>query len=210
MEHQIAKNLLEVEAVFLRPNAPFTWASGIKSPIYCDNRLLLSFPEKRKMVVSGFVSMIQQHYPDVDMIMGTATAGIPWAAMVGEQMELPMGYVRSSNKAHGKENKIEGRVMRGMKVVVIEDLISTGGSVKDVIAALRSAGCEVLSVVAIFTYLLPKAKCTFEDMQVELKTLSNYDYLLTAALQLDYIKEADLQKLQAFKKDPNDASWMKQ
>ncbi|MDL2276903.1 orotate phosphoribosyltransferase [Breznakia sp. OttesenSCG-928-G09] len=210
MEKQIAKNLLEAEAVFLRPNDPFTWASGIKSPIYCDNRLILSYPDKRRMVVDGFVKLIKSEYPDVDMIMGTATAGIPWAALVADQMDLPMGYVRSSNKSHGKENKIEGKVTSGMKVVIIEDLISTGGSVKGVVEALRDTGCEVLSVVAIFTYLLPKAQAAFDEMKCQLKTLSNYDYLLETALEMDYIKDEDLSKLQAFKQNPSDDSWMKQ
>ncbi len=133
MEHIIANNLLEIKAVSLRPNEPFTWASGIKSPIYCDNRLVLSFPQKRKIVVDAFVERIQSEYPDVQALMGTATAGIPWAAMVADQMELPMGYVRSSNKSHGKGNKIEGKIEQGMKVVIVEDLISTGGSVLDVV-----------------------------------------------------------------------------
>lgn len=207
-EKVIAKNLLDVEAVYLRPNDPFTWASGIKSPIYCDNRLVLSYPEKRDAVVSGFVSMIRREFPDADMLMGTATAGIPWAAMVAQELYKPMGYVRSSNKSHGKENKIEGKVTPGMKVVVVEDLISTGGSVKDVIDALRDAGCEVLGVAAIFTYLLPKAKQAFEDMNCELRTLSNYDYLLEAAVENDYIQEADLKKLQAFKANPTSDAWM--
>lgn len=209
MENKIAKNLLEVEAVFLRPNEPFTWASGIKSPIYCDNRLILSYPAKRDIVVEGFVSMLAKEYQDVDMLMGTATAGIPWAAMVAAKMQLPMGYVRSSNKSHGKGNKIEGKVTPGMKVVIIEDLISTGGSVKDVVDTLRDAGCEVLGVVAIFTYLLPKAIETFKAMDCKLSTLSNYDALLEAALELDYIKHDDLEKLKAFKLNPNDDSWMK-
>lgn len=208
MEKQIAEHLLTAKAVYLRPKEPFTWASGIQSPIYCDNRLLLSFPDKREAIVTSFVEKIQSSYPQVDMIMGTATAGIPWAAMVAANMQLPMGYVRSSNKAHGKENKIEGKVEAGMKVVIIEDLISTGGSVKDVVEALRDAGCEVLGVVAIFTYLLPKATQAFTNMNCEWKTLSNYDYLLDAALELDYIEDQDLKKLKAFKQNPNDAGWM--
>lgn len=208
MERVIAKNLLEAKAVFLRPNEPFTWASGIKSPIYCDNRLILSYPDKRHAVVNAFVEKIKTEYPQTQMIMGTATAGIPWAAMVAEAMQLPMGYVRSSNKSHGKENKIEGKIQPGMKVVVIEDLISTGGSVKDVIEALRDAETDVLGVVAIFTYLLPKATQAFEAMDCELKTLSNYDYLLEEALSLDYIQANDLKKLKAFKDNPADDSWM--
>lgn len=208
MEKLIAKNLLEAEAVFLRPNDPFTWASGIKSPIYCDNRLILSYPDKRTAVVDGFVELIKKEYPDVEVIMGTATAGIPWAAMVADKMGLPMGYVRSSNKAHGKGNKIEGKVDEKAKVVIIEDLISTGGSVRDVVDSLREANTYVLGVAAIFTYLLPKATNVFKDMKCELRTLSDYDYLLEAALELDYIKDKDLEKLKAFKNNPNDSAWM--
>ncbi|MDQ0362200.1 orotate phosphoribosyltransferase [Breznakia pachnodae] len=208
MEKLIAKNLLEAEAVFLRPNDPFTWASGIQSPIYCDNRLILSYPDKRTAVVEGFVKLIKKEYPDVEVIMGTATAGIPWAAMVADKMGLPMGYVRGSNKAHGKGNKIEGKVDANAKVVIIEDLISTGGSVRDVVDSLRDANTHVLGVAAIFTYLLPKATSAFEDMKCELRTLSDYDYLLEAALELDYIKDRDLQKLKAFKNNPNDSAWM--
>jgi len=155
IEKTVAKNLLDIKAVSLQPNDPFTWASGIKSPIYCDNRLVLSFPEKRSVVVQGFVELIQKEYSEAEVIVGTATAGIPWGAMVADKMEKPFGYVRSSNKTHGKGNKIEGKIEKGAKVVVVEDLISTGGSVKDVILSLREAGAEVLGVVAIFTYLLP-------------------------------------------------------
>lgn len=208
IEQTIAKNLLDIQAVFLRPNEPFTWASGIKSPIYCDNRLALSFPEKRTTVVNGFVSLIKEAYPDADVLMGTATAGIPWAAMVAEAMELPMGYVRSSNKTHGKGNKIEGKLEPGAKVVIVEDLISTGGSVKDVVDSLRDAGAEVLGVVAIFTYLLPKATETFASLNCPFETLSNYDTLIDVALKHDYIKEADLEKLKAWKQNPSDESWM--
>lgn len=208
IEREIAKNLLDIQAVFLRPNEPFTWASGIKSPIYCDNRLALSFPEKRTTVVNGFVSLIQKQYPEAEVLMGTATAGIPWAAMVGEAMGLPMGYVRSSNKTHGKGNKIEGKLEKGAKVVIVEDLISTGGSVKDVVESLREAGAEVLGVVAIFSYLLPKANETFDALQCPFSTLSNYDELIEVALEHNYIKDEDLAKLKAWKQDPNDESWM--
>ena len=154
IEKTVAKNLLDIKAVSLQPNDPFTWASGIKSPIYCDNRLVLSFPEKRSVVVQGFVELIQKEYSEAEVIVGTATAGIPWGAMVADKMEKPFGYVRSSNKTHGKGNKIEGKIEKGAKVVVVEDLISTGGSVKDVILSLREAGAEVLGVVAIFTLSL--------------------------------------------------------
>lgn len=208
VEKTVAKNLLDVKAVSLQPNDPFTWASGIKSPIYCDNRLVLSFPEKRSVVVNGFVDLIQKEYEDADVIVGTATAGIPWGAMVADKMEKPFGYVRSSNKTHGKGNKIEGKIEKGAKVVVVEDLISTGGSVKDVILSLREAGAEVLGVVAIFTYLLPASAELFNDIECTFKTLSNYDVLIDVALENNYIQEADLEKLKAWKKDPKDESWM--
>lgn len=208
IQQDIAKNLLDIQAVFLRPNDPFTWASGIKSPIYCDNRLALSYPEKRTTVVNGFVSLIKETYPEVEVLMGTATAGIPWAALVGDKMELPMGYVRSSNKSHGKGNKIEGNLPKGAKVVIVEDLISTGGSVKDVVESLREAGAEVLGVVAIFTYLLPASTALFKELNCDFATLSNYDALIDVALKNEYIKEADLEKLKAWKQDPKDESWM--
>ena len=209
IEKTVAKNLLDIKAVSLQPNDPFTWASGIKSPIYCDNRLVLSFPEKRSVVVQGFVELIQKEYSEAEVIVGTATAGIPWGAMVADKMEKPFGYVRSSNKTHGKGNKIEGKIEKGAKVVVVEDLISTGGSVKDVILSLREAGAEVLGVVAIFTYLLPASSELFDSIACSFKTLSNYDVLIDVALENEYIKENDLEKLKAWKKDPKDESWMK-
>ena len=200
IEKTVAKNLLDIKAVSLQPNDPFTWASGIKSPIYCDNRLVLSFPEKRSVVVQGFVELIQKEYSEAEVIVGTATAGIPWGAMVADKMEKPFGYVRSSNKTHGKGNKIEGKIEKGAKVVVVEDLISTGGSVKDVILSLREAGAEVLGVVAIFTYLLPASSELFDSIACSFKTLSNYDVLIDVALENAYIKENDLEKLKAWKK----------
>lgn len=209
IEKTVAKNLLDIKAVSLQPNDPFTWASGIKSPIYCDNRLVLSFPEKRSVVVQGFVELIQKEYSEAEVVVGTATAGIPWGAMVADKMEKPFGYVRSSNKTHGKGNKIEGKIEKGAKVVVVEDLISTGGSVKDVILSLREAGAEVLGVVAIFTYLLPASSELFDSIACSFKTLSNYDVLIDVALENAYIKENDLEKLKAWKKDPKDESWMK-
>ena len=209
IEKTVAKNLLDIKAVSLQPNDPFTWASGIKSPIYCDNRLVLSFPEKRSVVVQGFVELIQKEYSEAEVIVGTATAGIPWGAMVADKMEKPFGYVRSSNKTHGKGNKIEGKIEKGAKVVVVEDLISTGGSVKDVILSLREAGAEVLGVVAIFTYLLPASSELFDSIACSFKTLSNYDVLIDVAVENAYIKENDLEKLKAWKKDPKDESWMK-
>ena len=208
IEKTIAKNLLDIKAVSLQPNAPFTWASGIKSPIYCDNRLVLSFPEKRSVVVDGFVELIKKEYADAEVIVRTATAGIPWGAMVADKLDKPFGYVRSSNKSHGKGNKIEGKIEKGAKVVVVEDLISTGGSVKDVIESLREAGAQVLGVVAIFTYLLPASTELFNSIQCEFKTLSNYDVLIDVALENEYIKDADLEKLKAWKQDPKDESWM--
>ncbi|MEG0743184.1 MAG: orotate phosphoribosyltransferase [Erysipelotrichaceae bacterium] len=209
-EQLVAKSLLDIKAVFLRPNEPFTWASGIKSPIYCDNRFILSFPEKREIVVNAFVEMIKREYPACQMLMGTATAGIPWAALIAAKMNLPMGYVRSSSKNHGKENKIEGKVTKDCKVVVVEDLISTGGSSKGVVEALRDANMEVLGVAAIFTYLLPAADEMYASIQCDFKTLSNYDVLVDIALAHDYIKENDLTKLKAWKKNPSDESWIHQ
>lgn len=210
IEKIVAKNLLDVKAVSLRPNEPFTWASGIKSPIYCDNRWVLSFPEKRSIVADGFVELIKKEYPDCEVVMGTATAGISWAALVADRMGLPMGYVRSSNKDHGKGNKIEGKIEAGQKVVIVEDLISTGGSVKDVVLSLREAGAEVLGVVAIFSYLLPASFEMFKSLDCDFKTLSNYDVLIDVALESDYIADSDLEKLKAWKKDPKDESWMNQ
>lgn len=208
IEKDIAKSLLDVKAVFLRPNEPFTWASGIKSPIYCDNRLVLSFPEKRDLVKNGLVDLIKKAYPEVEVIMGTATAGIPMAALTADVMGIPMGYVRSSNKTHGKENKIEGRVLPGQKVVVVEDLISTGGSCIGVVEALRDAGAVVLGVAAIFSYQLQDAADNFGSINCPFVTLSNYDALIDTALELDYIKHEDLEKLKAWKQDPKDESWM--
>lgn len=208
IEKEIAKSLLDVKAVFLRPNEPFTWASGIKSPIYCDNRLVLSFPEKRDLVKNGLVDLIKEAYPEVEVIMGTATAGIPMAALTADVMGIPMGYVRSSNKTHGKENKIEGRVLPGQKVVVVEDLISTGGSCIGVVEALRAAGAVVLGSAAIFSYQLQDAAENFGSINCPFVTLSNYDALIDAALELDYIKHEDLEKLKAWKQDPKDESWM--
>ena len=208
IEKEIAKSLLDVKAVFLRPNEPFTWASGIKSPIYCDNRLVLSFPEKRDLVKNGLVDLIKKAFPEVEVIMGTATAGIPMAALTADVMGIPMGYVRSSNKTHGKENKIEGRVLPGQKVVVVEDLISTGGSCIGVVEALREAGAVVLGVAAIFSYQLQDAVNNFGSIDCPFVTLSNYDALIETALELDYIKAEDLEKLKAWKQDPKDESWM--
>lgn len=208
MERKIAKDLLDIQAVFLRPNDPYTWASGIKSPIYCDNRLTLSYPKVRKDVEEGLAKLIKENYPDCECLMGTATAGIAHAALTADILDLPMGYVRGGAKSHGRNNRIEGLVKPGMKVVVVEDLISTGGSSLECVDALREAGCEVIGMVAIFTYGLPKATANFEAKECSFHTLSNYDTLVEVAVENDYIKPEDLEKLKQWKKDPNDESWM--
>ncbi len=208
MEKIIAKELLKINAVFLKPNDPFTWASGIKSPIYCDNRLTLSFPKTRHIVEFALAEKVKEKYPEAEYIMGTATAGIAHAALVSELLGLPMGYVRSSSKDHGRTNKIEGAVIKGAKVVVIEDLISTGGSCVRVVNALREAGFEVLGVVAIFSYNLEKATNVFKENNTEYHAISNYDVLKEVALEQNYIKESDLPKLNKWKQNPSDESWM--
>lgn len=206
IDEQIALDLLNSSAISLRPNEPFTWASGIKSPIYCDNRVTLSYPEVRERITDAFVSLIKEKFSDVNVIAGVATAGIPQAALVAQRMGLPMVYVRSKAKDHGKENLIEGRVEKGQKCIVIEDLISTGGSCLIAVDALKSEGVEVLAVCAIFTYLLNKATSSFEAHQTKLETLSNYDVLMKVALSKNLIKEEDLELLKKWKKDP--ASWL--
>lgn len=208
MEKQIAKDLLDIKAVFLRPNEPFTWASGIKSPIYCDNRLTLSYPNVRKDVEQGLAKLIKENYPECECLMGTATAGIAHAALAADILDLPMGYVRGGAKSHGRNNRIEGLVKPGMKVVVVEDLISTGGSSLECVDALREAGCEVIGMVAIFTYGLPKATDNFKAKDCSFHTLTNYDTLVEVAVDNDYIQADDLEKLKAWKKDPSDESWM--
>ncbi len=208
MEKQIAKDLLDIKAVFLRPNEPFTWASGIKSPIYCDNRLTLSYPTVRKHVEEGLAKIIKENYPDVECLMGTATAGIAHAALAADILDIPMGYVRGGAKSHGRNNQIEGLVKPGMKVVVVEDLISTGGSSLECVDALREAGCEVLGMVAIFTYQLKKATVNFENKNCCFHTLTNYDTLVGVAVDNDYISANDLEKLKAWKVNPSDESWM--
>lgn len=205
---KIAKDLLDIKAVFLRPEDPFTWASGIKSPIYCDNRLTLSYPSVRNDVEDGLAALIKENFPDVEVLEGTSTAGIAHAALVAERLGLPMGYVRGSNKSHGRQNNIEGIVKKGMKVVVVEDLISTGGSSLEVVEALRKAGCEVLGLVAIFTYGLPASVENFAKHDCPFVTLSNYDTLLPVAIEHNYVSHDALEKLQAWKKDPRDESWL--
>ena len=208
MKELIAKDLLDIKAVFLRPNEPFTWAGGIKSPIYCDNRLTLSYPNVRKDIENGLAKLIKDNFPDANCLMGTATAGIAHAALVADILDLPMGYVRGGAKSHGRNNRIEGKVEPGMKVVVVEDLISTGGSSLECVEALREAGCEVIGLIAIFTYGLPKATTNFEAANCKYATLTDYDTLIEVAKQNNYIKDVDMEKLKAWKKDPNDESWM--
>lgn len=209
MKKIVAKELLKINAVFLSPNEPFTWASGIKSPIYCDNRLTLSYPKTRHIIEFALAETIKEHYPQCDYIMGTATAGIAHAALTSELLGLPMGYVRSSSKSHGRENVIEGKVIPNSNVVVVEDLISTGGSSIKVVNTLREAGFNVLGVVAIFSYNLDKADKAFEEANCNYTSVSNYDTLLEVALQENYIKQEDITKLNKWKKDPTDESWMK-
>lgn len=202
IEQTIAKDLLEIEAVFLSPNQPFTWASGIKSPIYCDNRITMSYPKVRKEIAQGLAEKIKQEFPEVEVIAGTATAGIPHAAWVAEILDLPMVYIRSKAKAHGKGNQIEGRIFEGQKMVVIEDLISTGGSVLEAAEAAKREGADVLGVAAIFTYELPEGKANFEAAGLPLVTLTNYSVLIEFALENKTIDETELALLKEWKKDP--------
>lgn len=207
-EKEIAKELLSIEAIFLRPEEPFTWASGIKSPIYCDNRLTLTAPEVRTKIENALAEVIKENYPDVDVLMGTSTAGIPHAAITADILKLPMGYVRGSSKDHGRHNQIEGRLEKGQKVVVVEDLISTGGSVIDVVNALRDAGAEVLGIVSIFTYNMEKSKVKLEEANVKNISLSNFDALVEVAAEEGYISKDAIEKLIAFRDNPSDESWI--
>lgn len=204
---KFAGYLLKIQAVFLRPQDPFTWASGIKSPIYCDNRLTLSYPAVRKEVEQGIADNILANYPDCEVVVGTSTAGIAHAALVANILDLPMAYVRGSAKDHGRNNQIEGKVEKGQKVVVVEDLISTGGSVIDVVNVLREVGAEVLGIASIFTYGLQKGIDRMAAANVKNVSLSNYDALIEAAVEENYIKSEDIKKLQAFQKNPSDESW---
>lgn len=194
----IAKDLLSIQAVFLKPDDPFTWASGIKSPIYCDNRLTLSAPSVRKNVEDGLAEIVKEYYPDAEMLMGTSTAGIAHAAITATILDMPMGYVRSGHKDHGRQNQIEGKIEKGTKVVVIEDLISTGGSVIEVVDVLREAGAEVLGIASIFTYGLQKGIDRLAAANVKNVSLSNADVLVKVAADEGYIKENDIKKLNAF------------
>ncbi|MCR4699217.1 MAG: orotate phosphoribosyltransferase [Bacilli bacterium] len=208
LAQEVAKNLLKIKAVFLKPNDPFTWASGIKSPIYCDNRLTLSYPEVREVVEEGLKATIEKYYPDVEVIEGTSTAGIAHAAIVAEKMKLPMGYVRSGHKDHGRGNQIEGVSPKGKKVVVVEDLISTGGSSLEVVDILREEGADVLGIVSIFTYGLAKGIQRLKDDNCENHSLSNFETLVDIAAKEEYISHEDIEKLLKFQKNPSDPSWM--
>ncbi|MBC6308243.1 orotate phosphoribosyltransferase [Listeria sp. FSL L7-1582] len=201
-EKQVAEQLLKIKAVFLQPNDPFTWASGIKSPIYCDNRLTLGFPKTRQFIAAALAEKIKTAFPDVEVLAGTATAGIPHAAWASDILDLPMVYVRSKAKEHGKGNQIEGPIAKGQKVVVIEDLISTGGSSITAVEALREAGCEVLGIAAIFTYGLEKGKTLLGAANVEVAALTNYETLLEVALDEGYVSEGDMATLKEWNKDP--------
>lgn len=205
---QIAEILLNIKAVSLSPSEPFTWASGIKSPIYCDNRLILSYPAERRLVEEALAQTIRESFPETEMIMGTATAGIPHAAIAAWMLDLPMGFVRGKAKDHGKQNAIEGQIRPGQKVVVVEDLISTGGSSLDVVETLRQAGCEVIGLVSVFTYGMTKARVRFEEAAVPVVSLSNYDELLEVAAASRYITKGEIQKLKAFMADPQSPAWM--
>lgn len=204
---KIAKELLRIKAVFLRPSDPFTWASGIKSPIYCDNRLILSDPKARKIVEEDIAKTVKEKFPDVEILMGTSTAGIAHAAIAAWLLDLPMGYVRGGNKDHGRENRIEGRLEKGNKVVVIEDLISTGGSCIEVVDTLREAGADVLGVVSIFTYGMEKGKSRLKEADVTNYSLTDFNTLCRVALEEGYISEFEEAKLKKFISNPSDPSW---
>lgn len=205
---KIAKDLLKIQAVFLSPDKPFTWASGIKSPVYCDNRLTLTAPEVRTDVETGLKELIEENYPEAEVLMGTSTAGIAHAAITAHLMGLPMGYVRSGNKDHGRQNRIEGKLEKGQKVVVVEDLISTGGSVIEIVDALREAGAEVLGIVSIFTYGMKKGLERLAAADVKNVSLTNLDVLSEVAAQEGYIKPEDVNRLIAFRNNPSDESWI--
>lgn len=208
MEKKIAKDLLKIKAVFFRPDEPFTWASGIKSPVYCDNRLTLTAPEVRLDVEQGLARLIKENYPEAEVLMGTSTAGIAHAAITAHLLNMPMGYVRSGAKDHGRQNQIEGRLEPGQKVVVVEDLISTGGSVLEVVDVLRQAGADVLGVVSIFTYGMKKGLERLAAANVKNISLTNFDVVAETAAEEGYIKPEDVQRLIAFRDNPSDESWI--
>lgn len=208
LQRTIAKDLLSIRAVFFRPDEPFTWASGIKSPVYCDNRLTLTAPAVRGDVENGLASVIRTEYPDAEVLMGTSTAGIAHAAITAHLLDLPMGYVRSGAKDHGRKNQIEGRLEPGQKVVVVEDLISTGGSVIEVVNILREAGAEVLGIVSIFTYGMQKGLDRLAEAQVKNVSLTNFDVIAQIAAEQQYIRPEDIARLIAFRNNPSDEGWM--
>ena len=208
IKETIARSLLSIKAVFFRPNEPFTWASGIKSPVYCDNRLILSAPKIRERVEQAIADAVRTEYPDAEALMGTSTAGIAHAAIAAHLMGIPMGYVRSGAKDHGRQNQIEGRLERGQKVVVIEDLISTGGSVLEVVEVLRAAGAEVLGIVSIFTYGMQKGIDRLAAAGVKNHSLTDFDTVARIAGEEGYIEKADVKRLIAFRDDPSDESWI--
>ena len=208
LKELIAKDLLKIKAVFFRPEEPFTWASGIKSPVYCDNRLTLTAPEVRTDVEKGLAKLVKEYYPEAEVLMGTSTAGIAHAAITAHLLDMPMGYVRSGAKDHGRQNQIEGRLEKGEKVVVVEDLISTGGSVIEVVNVIREAGAEVLGVVSIFTYGMQKGLDRLKEADVKNVSLTDFDHIAEVAAQEGYIKPEDIKKLIAFRNNPSDESWI--
>ena len=208
IERLIAKDLLSIQAVFFRPNEPFTWASGIKSPVYCDNRLTLTAPKVRSDVENALAETIKREYPEAEVLMGTSTAGIAHAAITAHILNMPMGYVRSGAKDHGRGNQIEGKLEKGQKVVVVEDLISTGGSVIEVVNVLREAGAEVLGIVSIFTYGMQKGIDRLAESEVKNVSLTNFDTIAKVASEENYIEESDIARLIAFRNNPSDESWI--
>ena len=208
MNKDISKGLLSINAVFLRPEEPFTWASGIKSPIYCDNRLILTAPEVRNLVENEIAETVKREYPDCQVLMGTSTAGIAHAAIAASILNLPMGYVRSGAKDHGRQNQIEGKLEKGQKVVVIEDLISTGGSVIEVVDVLRNAGAQVLGIVSIFTYGMKKGLDRLNQANVKNVSLTDFDTTVSVAADMGYIKQQDVSRLIKFRNNPSDESWI--
>ena len=208
IEQTVARDLLSIQAVFFRPEQPFTWASGIKSPVYCDNRLILTAPAVRDRVEQAIADTVKKEYPDCEVLMGTSTAGIAHAAIAGHILGLPMGYVRSGAKDHGRNNQIEGRLEKGQKVVVVEDLISTAGSVLEVVDVLRQAGAQVLGIVSIFTYGMQKGLDRLAQANVKNVSLTSFDAVAQAAAEENYIKPEDVQRLIDFRNDPSDESWM--
>ncbi len=209
LQKLIAKDLLSIKAVFFSPDKPFTWASGIKSPVYCDNRLTLTSVKVRNDVENGLATLIKEYYKEAEVLMGTSTAGIAHAAIVGHILGMPMGYVRSGAKDHGRQNQIEGKLEKGQKVVVVEDLISTGGSVLEVVSVLREAGAEVLGVVSIFTYGMKKGLERLESANVRNVSLTNFDVISEVAAEENYVRKEDVERLIAFRNNPSDESWIK-